>query len=195
MKNMRVAFILFALLSVACRREEPIRRYVEKQSPRSNATTFREQTPGTSSSAKANATLEWDLPQGWMSFPPSGMRIATLKPPLSDTGTPECYILSLAGDGGGVQANIERWMKQVGVAPDKIDVEAFINGQKRLTSRGGLTTLIIDMGELVSADTSQSMLAAIVSETASTYFLKMAGPKNELTRYKQAFTEICASLR
>ena len=60
--------------------------------------------------------LSWTLPPGWQELQASGMRLANLRP----AGHPdaECTLVILGGDGGGLEANVNRWRReQMGLEP------------------------------------------------------------------------------
>src|ERR1039457_6941126 len=63
----------------------------------------------------------WVAPQGWKQEAGSGMRLATFHL-LSDAKAIDCSIVSMGGMAGGLEANLRRWMGQIGVqaAPDEL---------------------------------------------------------------------------
>ena len=66
--------------------------------------------------AFAQTSLKVDTPQGWVSKPPaSAMRVAefTLPRATKDGEDAELAIFFFGGQGGSVQANIDRWIGQM----------------------------------------------------------------------------------
>ena len=64
--------------------------------------------------AAAGATLKFDAPQGWVSkAPASSMRVAefTLPKTTGDAEDATLGIFFFGGQGGNVQANLERWIE------------------------------------------------------------------------------------
>jgi len=60
-------------------------------------------------------SLAWDLPKGWTEARAGGMRLATLKPPV--TGKIDVSVIVLPGTAGGELANVNRWRGQIGLQP------------------------------------------------------------------------------
>src|SRR5687768_18162204 len=67
-------------------------------------------------SAESAAGVRWTAPAGWKAEAARPMRAATYTIPLAagDQGVAECVVNYFGpGQGGGVDANIERWRGQV----------------------------------------------------------------------------------
>jgi hypothetical protein len=61
------------------------------------------------------AGISWSIPDGWSEQPPRQMRVATYAVPAAsgDAEGGECAIFYFGNDqGGGVEANIDRWVAQ-----------------------------------------------------------------------------------
>lgn len=56
--------------------------------------------------------LTFDLPQGWERLPRTDLRLINLR-----AGDASCWVTFLAGGGGGLLANVNRWRDQLGAAP------------------------------------------------------------------------------
>src|SRR5689334_49990 len=66
--------------------------------------------------AESAAGVRWTAPAAWKSEAPRPMRAATysIAPVAGDQGVAECVVNYFGpGQGGGVDANIERWRGQV----------------------------------------------------------------------------------
>ena len=59
--------------------------------------------------------FEYEVPEGWEQLPPTQFRIVNLR--LGAEPPAEITLVMLMGDGGGVRANVDRWRRQVGLAP------------------------------------------------------------------------------
>ncbi len=95
--------------------------------------------------AESAAGMRWTAPAAWKSEAPRPMRAATYSLPLAagDQGVAECVVNYFGpGQGGGVDANIERWRGQVLGADGK---PAAAKIDKR-TGRGMPITLIDTSG-------------------------------------------------
>jgi hypothetical protein len=154
----------------------------------------------------AGATLKFDSPQGWVSKPPaSSMRVAEFTLPKT-TGDPEDATLGIfffGGQGGNVQANLERWIGQM-TQPDgraSKDVAKTTN----FTSRGLAITLVDLSGTYVAEVSPGSaerfnkpgfrLRAAVVETKEGPYFVKLTGPEKTVARWDEAFMTFLKSLR
>jgi hypothetical protein len=66
--------------------------------------------------AQSAAGLRWTAPAGWKAEAERPMRAATysIVPATGDTGVAECVVNFFGpGQGGGIDANVERWKSQV----------------------------------------------------------------------------------
>ena len=71
---------------------------------------------GASVLAETAAGVRWTAPATWKAEAPRPMRAATYSIPLAagDQGIAECVVNYFGpGQGGGVEANIERWVGQM----------------------------------------------------------------------------------
>ncbi|HRK33159.1 MAG TPA: hypothetical protein PLJ47_01090 [Candidatus Hydrogenedentes bacterium] len=65
--------------------------------------------------AEAQPKFTWTTPQGWTELPTSQLRSINLRPAGDENA--ECYMTMLAGGGGGLAANVNRWRGQMGQEP------------------------------------------------------------------------------
>ncbi len=138
-----------------------------------------------------SAQLDWTTPEGWSVRRESGLRLATFT--IEDL---ECSLLTFPGDVGGTEANLRRWLGQLGVgnaAPDA--VSSLINNAPAFTTGSGLTGRLYDLSPLVPAGASNGMLAAILELDNSLAFLKCTGPIDQLNRHRAGFEALASSIR
>ncbi|HOK88385.1 MAG TPA: hypothetical protein PK379_00010 [Candidatus Hydrogenedentes bacterium] len=133
----------------------------------------------------------WTLPEGWRELPPRPMRLATFA-----VGEAECYIAVLAGDGGGVAANINRWRRQMGLEP--LD-DAAIDALPTLAVLGGPAPLVEMEGtyrDMNGNTLEQAGFLGIVRELGDqTLFIRVTGPAEVVRAHKAEFLSFCESLR
>jgi len=144
-------------------------------------------------SAEASAHLAWQLPKGWTAQPGSGMYYAIIKT-SADPSASEIGVLSLPGEAGGLQANAERWMGQLGLHPAAGEVSSFVSNSRRFKSTGNLDVTLLDFGSAVKGDDGSSMIVAIAKPAGDSYFLKMVGKKSVLAKHSQEFASLCNTL-
>ncbi len=139
--------------------------------------------------APAQAHLQWTLPEGWTQEPGSGMRAATLKPPVA--GKVDVSVVMLPGTAGGELANVNRWRNQLGLPP----LDAAAEAAQR-------TVVRTKAGELAAFDftgtgkgASRTVAGLITTSDGNTWFLKMDGAPGPVGQAKPAFMRLMGSIR
>jgi hypothetical protein len=150
--------------------------------------------------AQSAAGLHWTAPAGWKAGPPQMMRAATYAVPAApgDTGASECVVYFFgAGQGGSVEANIERWKSQ------------FTNAGKPAAavvskhSARGIPMTTIDVageysglgGPLAASKPvpGYRLLGAIVEGSGGNIFIKFTGPSKTVAANKAKYDALLAS--
>lgn len=135
--------------------------------------------------------LQWDAPAHWTRGPERMMRLVTYT-----IGGSECYVTQLAGDGGGIEMNLNRWRGQVG-QPD-LDAAA-IAALPRVTILGVESPLLDVTGNLTNMDGSTienaRVLGTVTLLDRQSLFVKMTGPDAEVAAERDHFVAFCQSLR
>jgi len=143
--------------------------------------------------------VTWEDPPGWTRLPPSNpMRKATYKIPHA-AGEGELAVFYFGpSEGGGIDANIERWTKQFsGVKSDALRrSERTANGLKQ-------TTIEIDKGTFSSGMPGQAtqpkddyaLLGGIVQAPSGAYFFKLTGPAATVKAAKPVFYKLLDSVK
>jgi hypothetical protein len=194
MKNgfaLGVAVLVMASLlgAPACRRQPQSRHYVE------NGTTDagrQMRAPGPAFSA----AWQWVTPPLWREEEGTGMRLATFSIPGTE-GAGQCSLVPLPGDGGGIQANVQRWLGQLQLQMLSPQTLAdFLSQQKTTRTAAGLPLTIIDFTPLSYRQQRKgiSMLAAMIRSEDQTLFVKLSGGMALLEENRQFFYEFCRSL-
>ena len=151
--------------------------------------------------ADSVAGLQWTAPREWTNLGTAPMRAATYKVPLAagDHGAAECVVYFFGkGQGGPIDANIERWRGQFRTSSGKPAVAAI---RKRVVH--GLPVTAIDVsGEYTgmsgpvgepSAVAGYRLLGAILENPGGNVFLKFTGPLRTVTANQAAFEKLLAS--
>ena len=154
---------------------------------------------GVRSPQTAAGELHYKVPEGWVGeHPSSSMRVAQYKLPKAEgdgeDGSLVLYYFG-AGQGGSVQANIDRWVGQMeqpdgGSSKDRAKIETLtVNGLKVTTvDVGGTYTAEMSPGSGTRNNNRNYRLrAAIVETPKGAYFAKLIGPEKTVTRWDQAF--------
>jgi len=137
--------------------------------------------------------LHWETPAGWRELPASSMRQANFQ--VAGDERAECYLTILAGDGGGVLANVNRWRKQMSLEPMSAEeLEALPRGELF-----GEDAVLLDLegdwtGMSGDAEGAGYRLVGLVQTSEGTArFLKMIGPSDVLAGELDAFRALAAS--
>jgi len=153
--------------------------------------------------AESAAGVRWTAPEGWANEGSRPMRAATyrLAPAAGDKASAECGVYFFgAGQGGTVEANLERWKSQFKdpngkVAPAQI---------AKRTSRGLTITTIDTAGEYSgmggpmaasAAVQGYRLLGAIVTASGGNIFVKLTGPAKTIAANQQKFEQMLASFQ
>ena len=147
-----------------------------------------------------SGSINFDLPAGWVSQPPtSNMRMAQATIPGSG-GNGELVVFYFGpGGGGGVEANIDRWIGQMEMPPGT-------NPQPQTFETGtGYKITWIDvpgtlkpsmMGAGPETDQPNSRLrGGIVEGPGGPWFFKATGPDATITAQRDAFVNMLKTVR
>jgi len=143
--------------------------------------------PGMPSAPAGADTLAWELPKGWTEARAGGMRLATLKPPV--TGKIDVSVIVLPGTAGGELSNVNRWRGQVGLQP--IDEAGRMHTRKQVQSKVGIVSLYDLAGE--GAD-KQHMIAGLLFVDGKSWFVKMVGDEAPVVAARADFVKLLESL-
>jgi hypothetical protein len=153
--------------------------------------------------AQPAAGVKWTVPSGWKNEGSRPMRAATYSVPLApgDAGAAECVVYFFgAGQGGSVEANLERWkgqFREAGGKPPAAKIE-------KRTIHGLPVTLIDVAGEYsgmggpnAAQQTSvpgYRLLGAIVEGPGGNLFVKFTAPQKTVAANKAKFDELVGSM-
>lgn len=141
-----------------------------------------------------NLSYSWQAPEGWTQSKGSGMRLAS----FHVTAEPEaldCSVISLAGEAGGLEANLTRWMGQIGLKADASDLTVLMTQAASLKTKGGNEGRVYDLTTLKAVGSSdKSMVVVMLPVGHETLFVKMTGTVDVLKKYREDFFELVASI-
>lgn len=148
--------------------------------------------------------LRWTPPAGWKSEGTAPMRAATYKlaPAPGDSEGAECVVYFFgAGQGGSVEANIERWNGQFTTADGK---EAVARVEKRTVHGLPVTTIDVrgrysGMGgptaPVKAVAAGYRLLGAIIENPSGNVFLKFTGPEKTVAANEGKFEQLLDSFQ
>jgi len=132
--------------------------------------------------------LKWSLPKGWTETGGSGMRYATLKPPVE--GRIDVSVVVLPGMAGGELANVNRWRGQIGLPA--LDEASLASARKEVDTKAGKVSLY----DFESGGQSRTRMIAGLLETTdgNTWFLKMVGDAGVVAASRSNFLRLLETL-
>jgi len=195
---------LLSLGGLACRRTPeppgagggPVARASETARPLAAAPALASATPA--------VEITWVDPAGLRRVPPkSPMRKASYEVPRAagDTEDGELAVFYFGpGQGGGIDANVDRWVKQFAGVPagDVKRADRQANGLREHTVeivRGTFDPGQMAMGGATGPKKDYALLGAIVEAPSGAYFFKMTGPAHTVAAAKTAFYSLLDSIR
>jgi hypothetical protein len=152
------------------------------------------------------AGLRFNAPSGWTARQPSSaMRVAEFVLPRAtgDQEDAELVVYFFGGSGGGIDANIERWIGQM-QQPDGRPSREVSERSDRVVN--GLSVTMLDISGTYTAEVRPGsterhnrpgfrMRTAVVTTPRGPYFVKAVGPANTMERWVAAFDAFIGSVR
>ena len=137
----------------------------------------------------SNEDFDWVTPESWIKFEGSSMRLASFEIPYS-TGSGDLSIMELGGDGGGLEANVNRWRGQIGLDPlTKLEIKDEAgNGVSQIGNY--LLFQLINLEKKESA-----FLAAVFPLESRTLFIKLTASADGILEIEKDFKDFCSSMK
>ena len=175
------SIILLFIVSLSCDSGHHTRTY---QLPKTKVNTFQ---PPTEERVTEISSFQWEKPTLWKPTKGSSMRLASFEIPYS-TGSGDLSIMELGGDGGGLEANVNRWRRQL-----NLDSQSLFEIEKEMIDyKGGLGDYKII--RIINEELDSAFLCAILPAGKQTLFVKLsAGPKG-IREIETDFISFCSSL-
>ncbi len=129
----------------------------------------------------------WVAPAGWKSVQPGRMQTARFAVGGEAGASADASVAVLGGDGGGLLANVNRWRRQLGLAP--IDEGKLPNVARDLKEIGTSAQLV----SIETDDGARKMLAAIVPDSSGTWFYKLVGDADVVSQNEAALIQLIKS--
>ncbi len=149
--------------------------------------------------AGAVAGVHWVAPKGWSTQPPRQMRVATYSVPAAggDAEGGECAVFFFgSGQGGNVDANIERWAAQFKEPGKPARSAKKVNGlDVTLVQIAG--TYLAPSGPMMQSQGEKShyrLIGAIVAAPEGSVFFKLTGPAKTVAAAEPDFNAMVNTL-
>lgn len=138
--------------------------------------------------------LTFKYPSSWTQVPSaSSMRLATIEIKVEGEEQPLQMGVFAFNAAGGVQANVDRWLKQFSAEPKpESKVEELDAGGTKVT----LVTATGTFNDMMAGKGPQenfTLLGAIIPAGENNVFLKVAGPKASIAKVAEEFKKMATS--
>jgi len=155
---------------------------------------FESSPPGHDHAATSSPSgLTWQVPAGWSTLPPTAMRAATFA--IAAAPEIDCSLTLLPAGGGGLEANLNRWRRQMSLEPLSAQEWQALQTLPVL----GRTALWLEcegtyhgMGNETPREGAK-LLGVAVEDGGEAIFLKMVGPAAAVDRERGNFEALCRS--
>jgi hypothetical protein len=190
---------LLTLSSCSNQNSEP----VSSQSPPSPPAAGKEPSPPTPSGTQIFGSFRVTIPEGWISqTPSSSMRKAQFSL-AGPAGNAELAVFNFPGQGGSVNANIDRWIGQFS-QPDGSSSKSKAKTQQKQVA--GIPITILDVtgtyqgGMMPGMGASQPqpntrMLAAVIETPDGPWFFKLSGPAATVDHWQKSMGQMLESIQ
>lgn len=144
--------------------------------------------------------VQWVVPKRWVSEPGSAMRLATYRiPPAAGADADaRCAVYYFGpGQGGGTDANLQRWTDEFedASAPERTTRSSGGLEISRLRLRGTYLAHAGMGGDAQGTGQDHELLGAIVTGAKGSVFFKLAGPARTVDAAVREFDAMLASLK
>jgi hypothetical protein len=154
----------------------------------------------------AQARLRFDPPNGWTSKPAaSSMRVAEFVVPAAAGVTDEttAVVYFFGGQGGSVEANLERWIGQMQQPDGRSSTDVAKRGTATIH---GLKVTMLEVGGTYVAETAPgsgqrvnkpdyALKAAVIETPGGPYFVKLTGPAKTVEKSAASYDAFIKSMR
>jgi len=148
-----------------------------------------------SENGQMSSMFSWATPEGWKEEAGTGMRLATFHL-SSDAKAVDCSIVALGGMAGGLEANLRRWMGQLGVKATDDELATLISSASSTKIKSGEEGKVFDFTTIQSKarSTDKSMIVVMVTMDEATLFVKMSGTVETVRKNKDDFFKLAGSV-
>lgn len=155
---------------------------------------------GESTSPTHDPGIEWQTPRRWVNELAQGMRLASYVVPVTGEGgePAHCAVYYFGeGQGGTVDANVERWIGEFQSPGKPARRRREIHGLRvsQVEVTGGYMAHAGAQGEAPGVKAGWTLLGAIVEGPSGAVFFKLTGPGPTVAAAAKEFDGLLASLR
>ena len=116
------------------------------------------------------------------------MRLASFDIPYSE-GSGDLSVIQLGGTGGGIEANVNRWRRQL-----NLELQSLSKIEKEMIEkRGGLG--VYNIIRIINEEMDSAFLCAILTAADQTLFVKLSAKPHGIHEIEADFISFCSSLK
>ena len=131
--------------------------------------------------------INWEKPEMWVTSSGSSMRLASFEVPYIG-GTGDLSVIQLAGTGGGLMPNINRWRRQLNLEPQSLhEIEKDVIEKKGKLGK-------YKMIRIVNFKNNSAFLVAIIPINNQTLFVKLSADPPGIQEAESDFIFFCSSI-
>jgi hypothetical protein len=191
-ENQKPAFIAF-LKSVAFGKPSAPSAMDMSQLPPSHPAIPGMTLPGaTQPSADAASQPAWTVPADWKPGQLEEFLVAKFIIQGGGNATAAVNVSQLAGDGGGLLPNVNRWRGQLGQPPVSADDIAKL---PTIDTAGAKATVVDISGTDPSSSQPERLVGVVLPLNGGTWFYKLMGDANVVAQQKDAFIKFVQSAK
>jgi hypothetical protein len=152
------------------------------------------------------AGLTFTTPDGWrQTSSATAMRVAefTLPRAPGDAEDATLVVYYFGGQGGSVDANIQRWVAQIQQADGKPSSSA---AKKQSRTVNGLPVTLVDVSGTYVAEMAPGaaerhnkphfrLRAGVIETPKGPYFIKLTGPEKTVTKWDRSYDQFVSSIK
>jgi hypothetical protein len=134
--------------------------------------------------------FKYQVPPGWKEIPPTSQFYILSFRAADKDGKVDINVSVFPGEGGGLEANVNRWRKQFGLEPL---TSAQVNNLPDVAI-GNAKGKLVDITGPEAPPQNNRVLGAILIREADSLFFKMMGPSDRVGRERPAFESFLKSV-
>ena len=156
--------------------------------------------------AAQQPSLHFDVPTDWLKVETSApTRLAQFTQPRVDRDAEdaECIVYFFGGEGGTVEANLERWTNQMLQPDDRQSADVATTTSYEVA---GMQVTVLDVPGIYAAEVTPGskmryykrgfrLRAAVVESPDGPFFFKLTGPDRTVSQWEPSFTALIESVR
>jgi len=146
----------------------------------------------TASATDSGSKPTWTVPSDWQTGALEEFLVARYIIPGANGSQATVNVSALAGDGGGLLPNVNRWRQQVGLAPV---VEVDLASLPVIDASGGKATVIDVSGTDGLTGKPARLVGVVLPFGGQTWFYKLMGDPDAVAQQKDAFLKFVQSAK